>query len=304
VSGAAARWIGPFLDALRAERGAADNTVAAYARDLGDLCGHLAARGRDVETAARADLEGWLAALDAQGLAATTRARKLSAARGLFRFAYEEGWRADDPAARLTGPRRARALPATLSVADVDKLFAALETTWTGDARLRARALMEVAYATGLRVSELVGLPVAAARGDPRVLLVRGKGERERLVPLTDPARAALAAWLSARDAAQTGARPSPWLFPSRGASGHLTRERFFQMVKELALAAGLNPAHVSPHALRHAFATHLLQNGADLRAIQELLGHADIATTEIYTHVLDARLKALVALHPLAQEG
>jgi len=304
VSGAAARWIGPFLDALRAERGAADNTVAAYARDLGDLCGHLAARGRDVETAARADLEGWLAALDAQGLAATTRARKLSAARGLFRFAYEEGWRADDPAARLTGPRRARALPATLSVADVDKLFAALETTWTGDARLRARALMEVAYATGLRVSELVGLPVAAARGDPRVLLVRGKGGRERLVPLTDPARAALAAWLSARDAAQTGARPSPWLFPSRGASGHLTRERFFQMVKELALAAGLNPAHVSPHALRHAFATHLLQNGADLRAIQELLGHADIATTEIYTHVLDARLKALVALHPLAQEG
>ena len=304
MSGAAARWIGPFLDALRAERGAADNTVAAYARDLGDLCGHLAARGRDVETAARADLEGWLAALDAQGLAATTRARKLSAARGLFRFAYEEGWRADDPAARLTGPRRARALPATLSVADVDKLFAALETTWTGDARLRARALMEVAYATGLRVSELVGLPVAAARGDPRVLLVRGKGGRERLVPLTDPARAALAAWLSARDAAQTGARPSPWLFPSRGASGHLTRERFFQMVKELALAAGLNPAHVSPHALRHAFATHLLQNGADLRAIQELLGHADIATTEIYTHVLDARLKALVALHPLAQEG
>jgi len=304
VSGAAARWIGPFLDALRAERGAADNTAAAYARDLGDLCAHLAARGRDPGTARRADLEGWLAALDAQGLAASTRARKLSAARGLFRFAYEEGWRADDPAARLTGPRRARALPATLSVADVDKLFAALETTWTGDARLRARALMEVAYATGLRVSELVGLPVAAARGDPRVLLVRGKGGRERLVPLTDPARAALAAWLSARDAAQTGARPSPWLFPSRGASGHLTRERFFQMVKELALAAGLNPAHVSPHALRHAFATHLLQNGADLRAIQELLGHADIATTEIYTHVLDARLKALVALHPLAQEG
>jgi len=306
VSGGA-RWIGPYLDALRAERGAADNTVAAYARDLGDLCGHLAARGRDGETATRADLEGWLAALDAQGLAATTRARKLSAARGLFRFAYEEGWRADDPAARLTGPRRARTLPATLSVADVDALFAALETTWSGDARLRARALLEVIYATGLRVSELVGLPVSAARGDPRVLLVRGKGGRERLVPLTDPARAALADWLTARDAgqkAQKAAKPSPFLFPSRGATGHLTRERFFQMVKELALAAGLNPAHVSPHALRHAFATHLLQNGADLRAIQELLGHADIATTEIYTHVLDARLKALVALHPLAQDG
>lgn len=303
MSGAATRWIGPFLDALRAERGAADNTVAAYARDLGDLCAHLAARGRDPATATRADLEGWLAALDAQGLTPATRARRLSAARGLFRFAYQEGWRADDPAARLTGPRRARALPAALSIAEVDALFAAVETTFSGETRLRARALMETAYATGLRVSELVGLPVAAARGDPRVLLVRGKGGRERLVPLTDPARAALADWLSARDAGLKGGRPSPWLFPSRAASGHLTRERFFQMIRELARAAGLDPAKVSPHALRHAFATHLLQNGADLRAIQELLGHADIATTEIYTHVLDARLKALVALHPLARQ-
>ncbi len=306
---AATRWIGPWLDALRAERGAADNTVAAYARDLEDLCAHLAARGRNLGSAARADLESWLAALDAQGLAASTRARRLSAARGLFRFAFEEGWRPDDPAARLSGPRRARSLPATLSIADVDALFAAVERAWTGDALLRARALMEVVYATGLRVSELVSLPVAAARGDPRVLLVRGKGGRERLVPLTDPARSALAEWLRARDKAvkahtDAGARPSPWLFPSRGAGGHLTRARFFQMVKQLALAAGLDPAQVSPHALRHAFATHLLQNGADLRAIQELLGHADIATTEIYTHVLDARLKALVALHPLAQEG
>jgi integrase/recombinase XerD len=294
------RWVGPFLDAIRAERGAAANTVAAYARDLDDLCGFLAACGRDGADARREDLEAWMAALADAGLAPATRARRLAAARQFFRFAREEGWRDDDPAARLSGPRKPRALPDALSVADVDALFDALDRAFSGVALTRARCLLEVVYAGGLRVSELLDLPVSAARGDPAALLIRGKGGRERLVPLTPPARAALAEWLRARDADQA-AKGSPWLFPSRGAGGRLTRARFFQMVKDLAAAAGIDPARVSPHALRHAFATHLLANGADLRAIQELLGHADIATTEIYTHVLDERLRAVVAKHPLA---
>ncbi len=299
-------WVAAFLDAIAADRAAARNTLAAYARDLADLAGFLAARGRGWAGAQRGDLDAWLVALDAQGLAPATRARRLSAARGFFRFLWEEGWRADDPAARLTGPRRARPLPRTLDVAAVDRLFAAVETHAAGEARLRARCLLELAYATGMRVSELVGLPVAAARGDPEAILVRGKGGRERLAPLTPPARRALADWLAARDAAEAarprGAKPSPFLFPSRAAQGHLTRAGFFAMLRDLAAAAGLDPATVSPHVIRHAFATHLLANGADLRAIQELLGHADVSTTEIYAHVLDERLKALVARHPLAE--
>ncbi len=301
------RWIAPFLDAMRAERGAADNTVAAYARDLGDLCGFLAGRARDAETAGRADIEAWMADLDARGLAPATRARRLSAARALFRFAFEEGWRADDPAARLSGPGRRRPLPKAPGAADVEALFDALPRVWRGEALARARCLFEVLYATGLRVSELLSLPAAAARGRPLALLVRGKGGKERLAPLTEPARDALAEWLAVRDAAEAarpkGTKPSPWLFPSRGKAGRLTRARFFQMVRELALAADLDPAALSPHALRHAFATHLLENGADLRSIQELLGHADIGTTEIYTRIVDARLAALMAKHPLAEE-
>lgn len=295
------RWIGPFLDAIRAERGAAANTLAAYARDLDLLAQHLAGRGREGADARREDLEDWLAALEAEGLAATTRARRLSAAKQFFRFVREEGWREDDPAARLTGPRKPRRLPGVLSPEDVDRMFAAVETTYAGPARLRMRALLEVVYATGLRVSELCGLPVAAARGHPRALLVKGKGGRERLVPLTDAARNALADWLKARDA-DAAAKGSGFLFPSRGKGGCLTRAWFFNEVKRLAVAAGLDAGAVSPHGLRHAFATHLLQNGADLRAIQEMLGHADIATTEIYTHVVDERLRAVIAMHPLAQ--
>ena len=297
------RWIAPFLEAMRAERGAAPNTLAAYARDLTDLEGFLAARGRDLAGCTRAEIEDWLADLDARGLARATRARRLAAARQLFRFAWEEGWRPDDPAALLEGPRRERRLPGTLSVAEVDRLFDALDRYPDGPRRLRAACLLELVYATGMRVSELVGLPVSAARGNPDVLMVRGKGGRERLVPLTPPARRALTAWLAARDAAQKEAgQPSPFLFPSTARQGHMTRAAFFVMVKELAAAAGLDPAKVSPHTLRHAFATHLLQNGADLRAIQELLGHADIATTEIYTHVIDGTLHALMARHPLAR--
>lgn len=296
------RLVAAWLDALIAEKGASANTVAAYARDLADLTAHLHARGVDALAATRPDLDSWVAALESHGLAASTRARKLSAARGFFGFLHEEGWRGDDPAARLRGPAPSRALPRTLSVEQVDRLFDAVETRYRGDARLRVRALLELVYATGMRVSELVSLPVSAARGDPRVLFVRGKGGKERLTPLTNPARTALADWLAARDAkpGPNGA-DSSYLFPSSGASGHLTRERCLQIVKALALEAGLDPAAISPHTLRHAFATHLLANGADLRAIQELLGHADIATTEIYTHLLDERLKALIARHPLA---
>jgi len=212
--------------------------------------------------------------------------------------------RQDDPSARLSGPRKARSLPKTLSEAAVDAMLTA--TRARGDVRLIC--LMELIYATGMRVSELVTLPVAAVRGDPRMILVRGKGGRERMVPLSPPARDALTVWLEQRDAAEDAGRaegksPSAFLFPSKGKKGHLTRERFFQMVKGLAVEAGIDPTQVSPHTLRHAFATHLLANGADLRAIQQLLGHADVSTTEIYTHVQEERLRALVTeKHPLAR--
>ena len=304
-------WISPFLEAQAAELNAAENTLLAYGRDLMDVEGWLAGQGKGFDTATRGDIEGYLIHLDAQGMAKSTRARKLSAIKQLYRFAYEEGLRGDNPALQIKGPGRDRALPKTLSMAEVDRLLEAAETHGrsAGD-RLRNTCLMQVLYATGMRVSELVSLPVSAARGDPQLLLIRGKGGKERMVPLSPPARAALAAWLAYRDRTEevarveTGAPPSRFLFPSRGKSGHLTRVRFFTLIKEIAVAAGISPATVTPHTLRHAFATHLLENGADLRAIQTLLGHADIATTEIYTHVLDERLKSLVLeRHPLAED-
>jgi integrase/recombinase XerD len=303
-----AAWLPRFLEAIRAERDAAANTLAAYARDLRDFAAFLAPRGLDFASAGRADVEAYLVDLDARGMAAATRARRLAAIRQFYRFAFLEGWRPDDPGALLKGPKKPRSLPGSLSEADVDRLLAAAETFGRTPAeRLRMACLMQLLYATGLRVSELVALPAAAARGDPRMILVRGKGGRERMAPLSAPARAALAAWLAVRDAAEDAGtrdgRPrSPFLFPARGRKGHLGRERFFVAIKALAASAGLPPAAVSPHVLRHAFATHLLAHGADLRVIQTLLGHASIATTEIYTHVLDARLKALVLeRHPLA---
>jgi integrase/recombinase XerD len=303
-------WISQFLDAQAAELGAARNTQLGYGRDLIAAAGWLAHRGLGFPSATRADLERYMIALDAEGLAPATRARRLSSLKQLYRFAYDEGWRADNPSLQITGPARAKRLPKTLSIAAVDKLLLASETHGRTHAdRLRNTCLMQTLYATGLRVTELVSLPVAAVRGDPQVLLVRGKGGKERMVPLSPPARAAITAWLAHLDAVQdaarreNGARPSPFLFPSRGKAGHLTRVRFFTLIKELAVVAGLPPDSVTPHTLRHAFATHLLQNGADLRAIQTLLGHADIATTEIYTHILDERLKSLVLdHHPLAR--
>lgn len=308
--GSANDWISAFLEAQAAELDASRNTLLAYGRDLKDFAGWLGQRGRSLAVATRDDVESYLVACEADGLARTTRARRLSSVRQLFRFAFEEGWRADNPAIQIKGPGRKRRLPGTLEVPEVDALLAAAETTGRRDAdRVRNACLMQLLYATGMRVTELVSLPVSAARGDPRMLLVRGKGDKERMVPLSSGARAALAAWLLLRDAAEEetrsrGGAPSRFLFPSHSREGHLTRHRFYILVKELAVAAGVSPAKVTPHTLRHAFATHLLAGGADLRAIQMLLGHADISTTEIYTHVLDERLKELVlAHHPLARD-
>ena len=303
------RWVELFLEAQAAERGAALNSLLAYRRDLDAFTVHLRATGGTVETASRRCIEDFLVACEREGLAASTRARRLSAIRGLYRFAHDEGLRADDPAIRITGPAKPKRLPQTIATAEVDALLRAAETYGrTERERLRDACLTQLLYATGMRVSELVGLPVAATRGDPRMILVRGKGGKERLVPLSPPARAALARWLALRDAEEDaaslgrGKTTSRFLFPARGAAGHSTRVWFHARLKAIAAAAGLDPAGISPHVLRHAFATHLLSGGADLRAIQALLGHADIATTEIYTHVLETRLRELVlAHHPLA---
>lgn len=304
------RWISTFLEAQVAEAGAARNTVLGYGRDLADAAGWLAYRGLDFARATRSDIEDYLISCEANGLAKATRARRLASIRQLYRFAYEEGWCAENPAIRISGPGRDRRLPKTLTLPEVEALLEAARILGRGPAEQgRNRCLMEVLYATGMRVSELVTLPVAAARGDPRMLLIRGKGGKERMVPLSPPARAALADWLALRDAAEEEARikrrvpPSRFLFPSTGKEGHLTRQGFHSLLKDIAVAAGISPARVTPHVLRHAFATHLLQGGADLRAIQTLLGHADLSTTEIYTHVLDERLKDLVLNHhPLAR--
>ncbi len=300
------RWVQVFLEAQAAELDAATNTQLAYARDLQGFAQWLADRALHFADARQDDVENYLIACEAEGLAKSTRARRLSAIKQLYRFAFDEGWRDDNPAIQIKGPGRQQRLPKTLDVAEVDRLLDAARNS--GKEVLRNTCLMELLYATGMRVTELVSLPVVAARGDPRMLLVRGKGGKERLVPLSPPARNALAAYLQARDAAEDEARaqgkpPSKFLFPSRGKLGHLTRHRFFGLIKEFAVSGGVSPAKVTPHTLRHAFATHLLAGGADLRSIQTMLGHADVATTEIYTHVLDERLKALVLdHHPLAK--
>jgi integrase/recombinase XerD len=300
--------ISTFLDAQAAEAGAAKNTRMAYGRDLKDFADWLGRHGQGFETATQGDVESYLVGCEAEGLSRATRARRLSAIRQLFRFAFEEGWRTDNPAIRIRGPAKERRLPKTLSVPEVDRLITAARTEGRARDRVRNTCLLELLYATGMRVSELVELPVAAARGNPAMLLVRGKGDKERMVPLSPPARAALSAWLLMRDEAQDAGRakgvpPSRFLFPSGGTTGHLTRHRFYLLVKDLAAKGGIDPAKVTPHTLRHAFATHLLANGADLRVIQTLLGHADVSTTEIYTHVLDDRLAELVHTHhPLAK--
>jgi integrase/recombinase XerD len=302
-----------FLDMLAAERGAGKNTLDAYGRDLADLEAHLTEHKRTLANATTQDLRNYLAVLARRGLSAASVARRLSAIRQLYRFLYGEGHRGDDPAAILEGPKRGRALPKVLSIGEVDRLLAfAREQAARAEGlggRIRAMrlvCLMEVLYATGLRVSELIALPASAARRDERMLVIRGKGGRERLVPLNANARAAMRDYLGLlKEPQEPKQKADPkWLFPSFGASGHLTRQHAARELKELAVGAGLPAARVSPHVLRHAFASHLLQNGADLRVVQTLLGHADISTTQIYTHVLEERLKSLVRdLHPLADE-
>jgi len=306
-----------YLEMLAAERGAAANTLEAYRRDLEDFSGKLSERGRAIASADGDEIRRYLASLSDRGFSAASLARRLSAIRQLYRFLYAEGLRKDDPAAAIEGPKRGRPLPKVLSIGHVDQLLSTAREGIDDAARpmserlraARLNCLLEVLYATGLRVSELVSLPASAARRDERMLIVRGKGNKERLVPLNDAAKRAMRDYLALRTEAEStkvkklAIKPSRWLFPSFGASGHLTRQHFARDLKALASGARLRPKQVSPHVLRHAFASHLLQNGADLRSVQTLLGHADISTTQIYTHMLEERLKSLVRdLHPLGE--
>jgi integrase/recombinase XerD len=303
-----------FLDMLAAEQGAGANTLDAYRRDLADLSEFLAKSGQSFVSADTQGLRNYLSELDGRGFKSSSVARRLSAMRHLFRFLLNERIRPDDPAAILSGPKRGRGLPKVLSIADVDRLLARAKSLTEAPQsstlkRLRAirlYCLLEVLYATGLRVSELVTLPLSASRGNARMIVVRGKGNKERLVPLNEASRRAMAEYLAAMEALRQTKKDgsgSKWLFPSFGESGHLTRQHFARDLKELAASAGLAPRLVSPHVLRHAFASHLLHNGADLRIVQTLLGHTDISTTQIYTHVVEERLRSLVRdLHPLAE--
>lgn len=310
-----AKLIDLFLDMLAAEQGAGDNTLDAYRRDLTDFSAFLAAKNQSFVGAETQSLRDYLGDLDNRGFKSSSVARRLSAMRHLFRFLLNERIRSDDPAAILSGPKRGRGLPKVLSISDVDRLLTrakALTEDFEASPQAQLRAirlycLLEVLYATGLRVSELVSLPLSAARSDTRMIVVRGKGNKERLVPLNEASRRAMADYLAAMEALKASkkkdAAASKWLFPSFGESGHLTRQHFARDLKELAASAGLAPRLVSPHVLRHAFASHLLHNGADLRIVQTLLGHTDISTTQIYTHVVEERLKSLVRdLHPLAE--
>lgn len=311
------RHVEAFLEMLVVERGAARNTIESYRRDLDGFGRFASAQGQSPEAAGPELIRAFLAAEAAAGMSPRTSARRLSALRQFYRFLFGEGVRDDDPTTAIDRPRQGRPLPKYLSEADVGRLLAATAPVAGADPadvrgaadRLRLRALLEILYATGLRVSELVGLPMSAVARDGLTLLVRGKGAKERLVPLTAAARQAIAAYLPVRSlfvpdaVARRRASSSPWLFPSRSGDGHLTRVRFAQLLKDVAHAAGLDPAKVSPHVLRHSFASHLLAHGADLRSVQQMLGHADIATTQIYTHVLEERLSNLVkAAHPLAR--
>jgi integrase/recombinase XerD len=291
-----------FLEMLAAERGAARLTLAAYRNDQIDLAAFLAARGLVLDGADASSLHDYLAAAATRRLAPRTLARRLSAIRQFFRFLLTDGVRGDDPTSGLDAPRLGRPLPKILSEGEVARLIEAAEA-WPDEEGVRLRAILELLYATGLRITELATLPLVAAQRDPRFLLVRGKGGRERVVPLSEPSRQALIAYLDCRKRFLPEGRTSRFLFPSRGREGYLTRQRCGQLLKELALGAGIDPARLSPHVLRHAFASHLLDHGADLRSVQQMLGHADIATTQIYTHVQGERLRRLVeTAHPLAR--
>ncbi|MGI9521351.1 MAG: site-specific tyrosine recombinase XerD [Hyphomicrobiaceae bacterium] len=300
-----------FLTAIAAERGAAKNTIEAYQRDLGAFLAFLASDGTVLDNVRAKHITGYMQHLAIAGMAATSRSRRLSAIRQFFKFLVAEAYIDENPADGIAAPKKGRPLPKTLSVGEVDLLIATAQGRIEGSfgrerlIALRLHCLMELLYATGMRVSELVALPRAVLKGDRRLLTIIGKGGRERQVPLTSAAREALDRFLRAGEVEEDGISrqiPTKWLFPARSASGHLPRQRFAVELKDLAVEAGLEPDRVSPHVLRHAFASHLLDRGADLRAVQKLLGHADISTTEIYTHVLDERLRSLVQdNHPLS---
>ncbi|MFE9083724.1 site-specific tyrosine recombinase XerD [Brevundimonas sp. NPDC003935] len=292
-----------FLEMMAVERDASPHTLSAYGRDLADAETWLGDAG-GLMGASQEAVEAWFTDLSRRGLSAATAARRRSSVRQFYRFALGEGWRSDDPSRRIDAPKQGRSLPKTLSRDEIEALLAAAGAADSA-AGLRLVALVEMAYASGLRVSELLALKVEAVRRDPAYLIVRGKGGKERLAPLNAAAREAIKAWLDARDAARKPNTPgSAWLFPSHGKTGHLTPRRFAQLLDQAALAANIDPARVSPHVLRHAFATHLLEGGADLRVVQTLLGHADISTTQIYTHVATDRLAQVVhSRHPLAKD-
>jgi len=300
----AAGWIDAFLEMMASERAAAKNTLIAYSRDLADASGYLAGRGTDLAQASTDQIEAYFADLSARGLSPATAARRRAAVRQFYRFAVGERWRADDPSRRVDAPKRGRPLPKVLTAEEMERLIAAAAGK-DGAAGLRLRCLVEVIYASGLRVSEALNLPVAAVARDPAFLMVTGKGGKDRLAPLNAPAREAVTAYLIARPSFfPRGGTDSPWLFPSRSRAGRLTPRRLGQLLDEAAVVAGVDPARVSPHVLRHAFATHLLEGGADLRVVQTLLGHADISTTQIYTHVTEGRLREVVErAHPLSRK-
>ena len=292
-----------FLEMLAVERDASPNTLAAYGRDLEDAEAHLSGSG-GLENAAQEDVEAYFADLSRRGLSPATASRRRSAVRQFYRFCLAEGWRQDDPSRRVEAPKKARSLPKVLTREEVERLIAAASAR-DGAQGLRLGCMVELLYASGLRVSELLDLKLDALARDPAFLIVKGKGGKERLAPLNEAARAAVKAYLDARPAfLPKGDQANPWLFPSTGAGGRLTRRRFAQLLDQAAIDAGIDPARVSPHVLRHAFATHLLEGGADLRVVQTLLGHADISTTQVYTHVMGDRLREVVEKgHPLAKE-
>ncbi len=299
-----------FLEMIAAERGSAKNTIEAYTRDLRDYFEFLSTKKIDILAASSQDIRVWLDDLGARGLTTASAARRLSCVRQFHRFLYSENHRSDDPTAVIEGPKRGRPLPKILSVDEVDRLMKTAAEGIDDETRpiinrvraARMHCLLEVLYGTGLRVSELVALPMRAAHARDPLLVIKGKGGRERLVPLSDAARASIQKWRELLVFRFPAIANAPWLFPSESESGHLTRQAFARDLKDIAVATGISPSRVSPHVLRHAFASHLLQNGADLRIVQELLGHADVSTTQIYTHILDERMKSMVRdLHPLS---
>lgn len=304
MSGKGAGWVDAFLEMMAVERAAARNTLTAYGKDLDDARAFLAGRGRDLDDADAQAVEAYFQDLGARGLSPATAARRRSAVRQFYRFVLGEGWRADDPSRRVAAPKAGRPLPKVLERDEIERLLAAA-TKKDGAQGLRLSCMIELIYASGLRISELLALPLSALARDPAYLIVKGKGGKERLAPLNDAARAAVKAYLAQRPAfLPKGAKDSPWLFPSRGATGRLTARRVGQLLEDAAIAAGIDREKVSPHVLRHAFATHLLEGGADLRVIQTLLGHADIATTQIYTHVAGEHLAHVVQTkHPLGRK-